>query len=100
MGGKCSKALGAPGAARRATGSVSRTRLRKLYLAAAGGGPGANATADVRNHDARGRLAAHLARLIDRLVERDLHPFRELDERLRERRGLDLEPERQHASGR
>src|SRR3984885_7795015 len=46
-------------------------RLRKFDLAAAAGGAGT--CAHVRHDDARGGFAAHLARLVDRLFQRDLY---------------------------
>src|SRR6516225_12106868 len=74
----------------------------KFDLAATGGGTG-NGTypsANLGYHDARSRLATQLARLIDRLLERRFHAFREFLQGLGERPRLDFEPERQHARGR
>src|ERR1700693_1850279 len=74
----------------------------KLDLAAARQWTGASthATGDIGHHDARGSLAAKLARLFDRLLERLLDRRRKLRDRVLQRAGLDLETERQYAIGR
>src|SRR5580700_2390899 len=70
----------------------------KLDLAAPGRcGAGPDTAADLRHHDARSRLAAQLACLVDGLLERHLDAVGELAESLGQRLGLDLEAERQHA---
>src|SRR6202050_3221927 len=72
--------------------------LWKLDLAAAAGGAGT--CAHVRHDDARGGFATHLARLVDRLFQRDLHAVGKLLQRLGERHCVNFERERQHARGR
>src|SRR5262245_17526220 len=76
--------------------SYGRGALANDLAAARGTGPDAAAT-DIRHHDARSRFAAHLARLVDGLLERGFHAFRKFPERLIERLRLDVEHERQHA---
>src|SRR5271170_4367509 len=79
--------------------AILPNRLRKLDLAAAAcsARPRSHARANLRNDNAGGGLAAHLARLVDRLGERHPHAIGEFLHRFGEGLRLDLEPERQHA---